>query len=513
MKTQELYCVEQSGRDRGTPEGGYMLVAVLVLVSVAAIVVASALELTSSSSHSILAGENRSEEFLLNEQTFSLGVGWMRGNSTSLADPFSRNNFYSVFDRSSPSLGSNDTSSFGVPTKIKKQGSSQSAILTNTSALASGWFPSTVDTVTGTSFNPLTNFQSTAMGSKKIRVTLVDAVAVDPTKDFGDTDAGNPAPQTDFQPVYRIDSMDSLTSGSHLFGYFLGSLQYDYGVGFYGHNYFEMRQPCDSYISNNGAYSSSSKRANCSTGSNSEIRIHQTTSIYGTSRTNGAFNTTPPFGGKVCADFTSGCPNPGATCSGSSCQVAGLPSFSTWSTYCPTSQAGISPASGTTLTVAGNNPNQKCWASLTVGANKIVTLTSTQYPYFIDVLDIANNGRLNFAPSPSTGTITLYVRKFNNNDRFNGNQMFNSNNKPYQLRINYLGTNDLVLNGAATIHGFLVAPYAGVSVQGNHTYSGGIKALNLTFTGAGSVHYDESGDITTLKDVSYRLKGMTQRYR
>jgi hypothetical protein len=149
---------------------------------------------------------------------------------------------------------------------------------------------------------------------------------------------------------------------------------------------------------------------------------------------------------------------------------------------------------------------------LTIGNNRVVTLTSTQYPYFIDTLDISNTGRLNFAPSTPTGTITLYVRKIIN-DRFNGNQIFNINNKPYQLRVNYLGNDPLLLNGTAAMNSFVVAPYAPITISGNFTFSGGIKATSLVGSGSGSLHYDESGDITTLKDVSYTLRSVTQHYR
>lgn len=493
-------------------ERGYILVGVLILVTIAALVAGSTLELTGSAGRSALASANRSEEFFGAEETLGKAITWLRSNSTSMVDPFSRSNFYGNFDRTTPTVGSNDTSYFTIPTKIKRQGTQQSIVLASSADLATGWYPATTDAATGSAFSALTNIAASTLGTKKVRITLVDALPVDSAKDFGDTDAGNALPQTDFQPIYRVDSMDSLTRGAHLFGYLVGSLQYDYGIGFYGRDYLEVRQECDSYLSNNGPYSSASKRANCSTGSNTEIRIHQNEEVYGTSRTNGVFTTSSPYGGKVCSDFASGCPNAGQTCSGASCQVAGLPSYSTWGVYCPTNQGSITPASGTVLTVAGNAASQKCWSNLTIGNNRVVTLSSTDYPYFFDTLNIANNGRLNFAPNPATGTITIYVRTITG-DRFNGNQMFNQNNKPYQVRINYLGTNNLLLNGNATMHSFIVAPYAAVDVQGNFTFSGGIKATRLTFTGSGALHYDESGDITTLKDVTYALRSVTQRYR
>jgi hypothetical protein len=390
----------------------------------------------------------------------------------------------------------------------------KSVLLTNSSALGVSEFPTTLDAATGANTSPTALFAAATLGQKRVRITLIDAVPVDPTKDFGDPDLGNSQPQTDFKPIYRIDSMDSTSQGGHLYGHTVSSLVYDYGVGFYGRDLLELRQPCDSYISNNGPYSSANRRANCSSGSDNTVAIHAETTLYGTARTNGSLSNEAPFGGTICADFATAhtaC-TPGSSCQGATCQVPGLPNFSDWSTYCPTNQGTVSPTSGSTLTVLGNSPSERCWQQLTIGNNRVVTLTSSQYPYFIDTLDISNTGRLNFAPSSPTGTITLYVRKIVN-DRFNGNQIFNINNKPYQLRVNYLGSDPLLLNGTAAMNSFIVAPYAPITISGNFTFSGGIKATSLRGSGSGTLHYDESGDITTLKDVSYSLRSVTQHYR
>ena len=63
------------------------------------------------------------------------------------------------------------------------------------------------------------------------------------------------------------------------------------------------------------------------------------------------------------------------------------------------------------------------------------------------------------------------------------------------------------------MNAFIVAPSAGISVQGNFIFQGGIKATNLTFTGNGALRYDESGDITTLQDATFKVRNETQRYR
>jgi hypothetical protein len=106
----------------------------------------------------------------------------------------------------------------------------------------------------------------------------------------------------------------------------------------------------------------------------------------------------------------------------------------------------------------------------------------------------------------------MYIRKISG-DSLNGNQLFNVNNKPYQLRLHYLGSSTLQLNGTASMSAFIVAPSAPIEVLGNFVFKGGIKATSLSFTGNGSLHYDESGDITTLTGISYEIRNLTQFYR
>jgi hypothetical protein len=496
-------------------DSGYVLVGVLILVMVAAVIVGASISATQTDSRTAYASKVQTREYYRAEDTMAKAVNWMRENSKGLVSVFGRNSFYASFDRTVPSVGTNQNALYSIPTKVKMQGVDTSVVLTNRSTMATAAFPSTIHSETGLAYSPDSEFQTGSFGFNGVQVTLVDARPIDPTKDFGDPDLGNAAPQTDFYPIYRVDAMKDTHSGAHVFGYLIGSLVYDYGIGFYGKNFVDFRQPCDSYLSNNGAYSSSSKRANCPVGSDGAVQIHSSEAIYGTVRTKGAIVTTSPYGGDVCADFASGCPNKGATCEGSSCTVQGLPTYSTWASYCPTNQGNLTVNANVTVSVAGNNANQKCWNQVTVNSNKTMTLNTTSYGYYIDTFNIANNGVVRF--NPGTGTINLYVKKFTG-DKFNGNQVINMNssgtmNKPYQLRIHYLGTSALTLNGTADMNAFLVAPYASVTVQGSFVYSGGIKALDLTMTGSGDVHYDESGDINTLSDVQFTPRNISEYYR
>lgn len=497
-------------------DDGYVFLGVLVLLAVSAVIVAASLSLTSTDTRTTLAQRVRSENYYLAEQSLNSALSWLRQNSTSLALMFSRSNFYQNFDRANHSVGDNEGTTFSIPTAIRMAGTTNSVFLANDSTLGTNSFPaSTIDAVTGATFTPQQSFSAADFGTSMVRITLVDAIARDPVKDFGDPDDGNPAPETDFSPVYRIDSMQGVDSGAHVFGYVVGSLVTDYGVGFFGKELVDFQQACDSYISNNGAYSSSVKRANCSVGSEKIIQIHQNEAIYGKATASGNFNNASPYGGKVCADFEPNCPNPGQTCSGSDCPMIGLPTYMPWEHYCPSNQGDLVVERNSTfssLTVDGNLPSQKCWNKITINPSQTLTLRTTTIPYFIDTFDIANNAKLNFSPDPATATINLYVRKFVG-DKFNGNQLFNVNNKPYQLRIHYLGSDALEMNGTAAINAFLVAPYVSVTISGNFTYQGGVKALKLYATGSGNLHYDESGDVATISDVTHRLRNVSEKYR
>lgn len=497
-------------------QDGYVFLGVLVLLAVSAVIVAASLSLTSTDARTTRAQRIHSENYYLAEQSLNSALSWLRQHSTSLALMFSRSNFYENFERANHSVGANEGTVFSIPTAIRMASSSNSVFLANDAGLGTNSFPTaTVDAATGATFNPQDSFAAADFGSSMVRITLVDAIARDPSKDFGNPADGNPAPETDFSPVYRIDSMQGLDSGAHIFGYVVGNLVTDYGVGFYGKELVDFRQACDSYISNNGAYSDSTKRANCSVGSEQVIQIHQQEAIYGKATATGNFNTEEPYGGSVCADFEPNCPNPGETCEGPDCPQIALPVYKDWAVYCPSNQGDLVVERNSTfssLTVDGDLPSQKCWNKLTINPSQTLTLRTTTFSYFIDTFDIANNAVLNFSPDPGTATINLYVRKFVG-DKFNGNQLFNVNNKPYQLRIHYLGTDALTMDGTAAINAFLVAPYASVTISGNFTYQGGIKALQLYATGSGNLHYDESGDVATISDVTHRLRNVSERYR
>ena len=513
-------------RNTRAKDEGYVLLGVMVLMTVAAIITASALNSAASTSRSVQAAQQREREYFTAEDSFSKAVQWLNSQSTNMVTPiFARSTFYNSFCRSAPSYGANDTSIYKVPTRIKIRGTSNSAILHNFSGFGTAAFPATTNASTNAAFAPVTQFSGANVGSDSVRITLVDALPFNPVSETtSPNDCSSPIPPvvpgTDYYPVYQIDSMRSLTRGGAVKGYMTGSMVINNGFGFFAKSYFEMRQGCDSYSSSSSTptYLAANKRANCSVGTDANMMILQNNSVYGSATTKGSILTTSPWGGSVCANFSAGCPVPGTRCQGASCTTMNMPSFNTFSGYCPTTRPDPNPANNSTLTTTAIGGANNCWSTLTIGSNRTVTFTSTTTPYYIDTLNIANNATVLFNPSPSTGTITLFVNRFQN-DRFNGNQVLNAAtasgalNRPTQLRINYIGTNALLLNGTAAMNAFITAPKAAISVQGNFDYSGGIVADSLTFTGSGALHYDESGNIATISDMQYRPRLLDQYSR
>lgn len=503
---------------RKNREPGYILLGVVILMALGAVIIAGNLDLASSNAMTTNGEILRNQEFYRTEESLNFATSWLRSFSTSLASAFSRNTFYSKFDRTAPTIGANDTSLFQLPTRIKLQGTNNSVILANNASVAASAFPPMVDTVTGVAFNPVSGFQAASLGQSMVRVTLVDVMAVDPTKDYGDPDTGAMPPATDFNPVYRIDSMRSTTGGGHVFGYFIGSLVFNYGVGFYGQDALYISQDCDSYLSNSGAYdAATNRRANCATGSSGSVGIKNTEKVFGTLRTTGTVNTSNPWGDPnqmppiVCADFN--CTKKGQVCSGAQCTVSGFGNYSKDWLYYQTNYGGT-PLQD----LDGGNIPPGYYSQITVGPNveaRFASSAATTSTYYIANLNLANNAKLYFDIGLNAGQripIKMYVNRFTG-DKFNGNQLINLANKPYDLRVFYLGSWPLTIDGTADLSMFLEAPNATVTVSGSGGYFGGLKSKALYFTGSSSLHYDESGDVTTLADVSYKLRDVVARYR
>lgn len=491
---------------------GHVLLGAVVLLALSMLTVTGLLKLSTSSVRSSYASKVRTREYTNSEASIGDAVSWMRANSQAMLSAFRRDEFYTRFTRTEPTIGDNDDSIFQIPTRIKLAGTNDSAFIVTDLSMGTPRFPALTNITTLASFPIVSNFQSADVGPSKVRITLLDAIAEDPTKDFGAPPSATPT--TDFRPVYRIDSMTATDSGGHVYAIVTTDLLNLFDIGFYGQDYLEFRQACDSYQSASGAYSNATKRAHCTVGSNSTSQIHKSETIYGSLRTNGTINEESPYGGDVCSDFASGCVNEGEKCSGEDCSVPLLEQFQTWAVYCPTDQGNIAPATST-LTLAGTAPSQVCWNRLRIGNNTTITLNSTNSPYYFKILEFMNssNSRLNVQPNPVTGKVEVYVETITGNS-INGNQAFNTNNTPGQFTLYYLGTNALTFNGNAQFRGTIVAPKARVTVSGSFEYYGALLAKELALTGAGNVHYDESlSGNGKVSDVQFKIVEIGQRYR
>jgi hypothetical protein len=496
-------------------QNGNVLLISLILCGLAGLVAIGVLDSTRGAVATVSAKKIDRAQNSIAQGGVPEATSFLRRYSQQMVNPFRRDEFYQRFTKTSATVGTNDTNNFAVPTFVKLKDTQNSSMIVSDSDMGTAAFPATWDITTNTTFDASGNFLSADMGKSKIRLTLVNAIADDPAKDYGPPPSN--APETDFYPVYRIDSYNANDTGSHFYSYITGVSRHVFDMGIYGQDYLEIRQECDSYISANGAYSATTKRANCPAGSNSTSQVFKNEEIYGSLQTNGSIVATSPWGGNTCKDFTAGCPNKGETCAGEDCGVPLLDIFKDWATYCPTgtSQAAVTAGAATTLTVTSGTPANSCWDGLTVGPNKHATLTSTAFPYYIRTLDIANNGDLKFVPDNASKPIQIYVQTIVGNS-LNGNMVINgaAGATPKNVMIYYLGTADLTLNGTASIQAGIVAPKAGVTVSGAFDYFGALLAKRLTLTGSGKVHYDESlGGNGAISDMQYKIYDFSQRYR
>ena len=482
-------------------EKGYALLIVLVLIAISFLALETILEQDSVTIKTQYSTRQRTRQFYNTEGGVSDAISWLRVNSQSLVTPFTKANFYDSFDRTAPSIGDNDAGSQTVPTKIKLRNTNDSAILVNGTNLGTAAFPFTEDITTATTFDAAAEYAALSLNKVRVRITLVDAIADDPALDYGSPYLGNPPPDTDFYPIYRVDAFTPGADKAHISTTVVGDLIHLFDMGIYGQDYLEIRQPCDSYLSSVGVYSTGSRRARCPAGSNSTSAVHKNEEIYGSLRTNGSIDAHPPYGGETCADFVSGCPNKGETCAGEDCGVPLLETFQSWSSYCPTDQGNYTLPGDETFTIVDSVPadpeilaTDRCWATVTVPAGTTLTLESTNSPYYFKTLDLQNNSNSVFEIVPDTpgGKVALYVETFVGN-KINGVQVVNAlPNAPTQFELYYLGTNTLTLDGNADMQAALVSPNAPVVVSGNFDYFGALLAAHLTLSGSGGIHYDES---------------------
>jgi hypothetical protein len=489
-------------------EEGYALIFFMVLLTLGVFATFGSLKIATSHARTNYSSAKRSQAYYQAESSLHRAAGWLRENSQNIMEPFTSARFYASFTRTAPTAGGNDVS-LAVPTKLKAFGTNNSVFLSSDSSYLTSTYPPTSNFQSGASFDAAAEFASIDFGDSIVRVVLVDAVAIDDSKDYGAPPSAQP--ETHFFPIFRVDAMSSVDSGAHVFGYVRGALLSSI-PGFFGKDGITAGQDCDSYKSSEGAYSSGTANAKCPIASEGNVCIKNNATIYGSVDTVAGLTTGGSCGGDICLD--SSCNEEGEACEGSSCPIPTLGNYSTWSNYCPGNKGAHTVNNGATdsLTPASAAPSDACWTTVKTKSNSTLILDSTQFPYFFETLDLANNSQLAIQPDDSNGVVTIYTNQITG-DKINGNQAFNLPNRPTNFTLVYLGSAEIKLNGNADMKGLFIAPNATIDVQGNFDFYGGIIAKEITVTGNADLHFDEDLSVEQLSDMTFLLASVSQYYR
>ncbi len=153
----------------------------------------------------------------------------------------------------------------------------------------------------------------------------------------------------------------------------------------------------------------------------------------------------------------------------------------------PTGLAGAPTVPGGTInnnmTIAGGD-----WqaSSISLAANRTLTITGTVRLYVTGNTSITGNGRISISPGARLevycgGSISLAGNGVVNNNRAEDNQWHG---------LSTCASASIAGNGSFV--GTLYAPNAALSVGGNGEVQGAVVANSITFSGNANLHYDES---------------------
>lgn len=476
---------------RQTPDEGYVLLGVLFLLSLALVITEGMLDSSATNSKTRAVVNTQSRYYYEVEQTLNNVVGWLQANSKYLVDGFTADNFETNFDLGSPSFGTNEGEHFGVPTLVKMKGSSASIMLSNNDFFGQDAFPTVQHIETNVSFDPVSEFQNANLGPANARVVLIWARETDGS----------------YEPIFRIDVVtgNNPDRGVHSFSFVQSTLVVTDSSepGFYGRDWVDLvtgNNDCFSYAYSGtaGNWNRGAPRANCPVGSDGMITTKA--DINGTAKTLINPGVTLEKGGGVS----------GTICEGAGCHTYTLPDHGTWESHCAGGSNGNANIAANTIWNTGG-----CWDTVSIGSNRTLTLVDTENPYFIKTLNYTgNNSSLNFIDIPVDEDIELYIETVDNN-HINGNRLFAMNNAPHQVRLYYIGTNPLILNGTAQMNAVVESSYAPVTVSGNFNFYGAIRAPHLLVQGNARINYDEAlgAVVPVLNDMNFSLKKSSQRYR
>ena len=490
--------------------GGHVLLAYLAVILLSTILVSSALNFAGSSLRANASLQTSFERLYRAEAGMNRALSWLRENSDNLLSLYAKENFYSNFSPNTPSYGKNDILE-KVPTQLKAAlagAQGNAVILSNDSALASSYHPETINLSSGNRFDVVASFAAAGITESLVKITLIGANPIEPSSDYGPPP--NKAPETDFVPVFRIDSMSDLSSGVHIHGYVEGTFERSEAVGFYGQHWARFDGYCDSYNSGQGAYSATNRKAGCSLGSNKNLIVHRNGEIYGSAKSNDKSKVR----GEVCADFDPGCPKAGETCSGASCSVPDYEASSAWSTLCPSDRGVLDVSADTTLRLSGDLPQDRCWREVIIRSNATLTLASSGVAYYFEKLtfESASKSKLRIEPDISGETVELYLDALGKKSTLDG-EMIKNDKRPGQFKLNYLAKKALSFDGKTDISAHIFAPNARVNLKGQYNFFGAISARLIDASKTSVLHFDESIVNEKAADMKFTLTHVVQNLR
>lgn len=362
-------------------------------------------------------------------------------------------------------------------------------MLSNNTFFGTSAFPDTTNIDSGAAFDPVASFQNADLGEANSRVMVIWA----------------PGDGEHKAPIFRIDVItgNNPDRGVHRYTHVKANLDSADPASFYatgditlktGNNYCES----NSYSKTSGSWVTTSNLENCIVASDSNLNI--SAKVSGSTLAKGNLNFSKDGQSKTeCSN------NP-------ACHTQVMDILPDWDTACALGNKGSKSITSNTTWGAADTG---CYQTVTIANNRTLTLTDTAGAYRIKNLVFANANKsvLKFADAPDTEHYKLYVENFNSN-KFNGKQFFNNTVPPHQVRLFITGTNSLKLNGGAQINADLIAPYTDITINGNFSFIGGIKAKSIYVSGKAKLIADEAiGGGSAPNDFSFSIMKSSQRFK
>jgi hypothetical protein len=490
MKNEWAYRKVEAAKWAGTR--GNSMISLMAIMTISLAVVSGLLGDSASTAKAKAITDDRSDQFYEVEHAIGSVGAWLQSHSSDIIGAFVDANYATNFSEGAPSVGANDTGEFTLLTKLKMAGTSDSVLLTNDDSFGESAFPATTNIKTGAAFDAVSAFESTfskesGATNVSVRATLVWA---------------ENANSNGYAPIFRVDALtgSNPNKGVHSYAYAVSQLitqttppvtatQYD-NMGFFGRDVFAVKRSCWSYnwAISGGVWVQGTKASNCSVGSNAAFtREHNQALINGIARTNSSDNDAIPDG------FVTG-----QTCAGAGCHNYALPAYPNWTVLCsglPTvANAPASPSRGVCYTNA-TGVTLKALDSATAPSGDS-RLDSYLFKNVNGSMTVANTTVLGASAITKTGIhpLVVYVDRFNSpsTDKITGNTVINNTLAPYQFDLRYVGSTAFSDQGNVTLRAMLTAPNVTVTLTGNSSIYGALRAAGIENQGSGEFYYDEN---------------------